>query len=433
VSKYKVYIATTEGPAEIQRLAEEDPDVRSVVCLNGTSEALPISAGYDAFVRKPTGIIEALFGHSVYRMDVASRVSEGRSWQLAVAIAHALKALNKLAAKGDEADHILWLTGEVDRDLQIHAVDHVPEKIERSEALWAQAKESGCPVTLVMAPDNLNSLSHATLEQHHILAAQTLETLLEQLGLPKANSTLDSRQSNPNGQTPLAVTAAAQLTSADNKEHHATPSLKTQTDKRVWTKALVISGFALTAIMGTAYFMEPAPSSTAAPEAPANQPIKPIVADQKLAQHPKEKPAKNLKATSPTVQFFELRAPEGSNCAAVRFGKEEAISIALQTASANQVHQSSRIEVLCGISIQVQGLSREHAAQLITDIKSGDDHLYSGDLAHPMPGTWQDNRLNWTILFSRRLTQDFHYSGRVESKTEGGKQTLLDYEHHGKF
>jgi len=29
-----------DGPAEVQRIVEEAPDVRSVICLNGTAEAL---------------------------------------------------------------------------------------------------------------------------------------------------------------------------------------------------------------------------------------------------------------------------------------------------------------------------------------------------------------------------------------------------------
>ena len=59
-----VYIATTEGPSEIQRITPEDSDVRSVICHDGKAIALPVSADYDSFVRRPTGVIEACFGHS---------------------------------------------------------------------------------------------------------------------------------------------------------------------------------------------------------------------------------------------------------------------------------------------------------------------------------------------------------------------------------
>ena len=138
MNRVRIYIATTEGPAEIQRLAEEDPEVRSVVCFNGTCEALPISPGYDAFVRKPTGVIERLFAHPVYRMDVSQRICEGRSWQLGALAAHALKAEGKLAGKDDQCDHILWITGEVDNELKVHEVEDVPEKLRQSNLLFKE-------------------------------------------------------------------------------------------------------------------------------------------------------------------------------------------------------------------------------------------------------------------------------------------------------
>ena len=96
----RIVIATTEGPAEVERLSEEDPDVRSVVCLQGKALALPISPDYDAFVRRPVGVIEARFGHACYRLDVSAPISGGLSWQLGVFAAHALKAAGRLAEKG---------------------------------------------------------------------------------------------------------------------------------------------------------------------------------------------------------------------------------------------------------------------------------------------------------------------------------------------
>ena len=77
------FILTTEGPVAIQRISEEDQAVSSVICLDGLTQILPISASYDAFVRSPAGVIERMTGHGAYRMDVAARIDEGRSWQLA--------------------------------------------------------------------------------------------------------------------------------------------------------------------------------------------------------------------------------------------------------------------------------------------------------------------------------------------------------------
>lgn len=118
-----VHILTTEGPVLIQSIAEEDPAVRSVVCVDGRAEALPMSAAYDAFVRRPTGLIERFTGHGSYRMDVAARVDDGRSWQLAVYIAHVV------ALQGSEGPAI-YATGEVDRDGAVRPVAFVDRKLQ---------------------------------------------------------------------------------------------------------------------------------------------------------------------------------------------------------------------------------------------------------------------------------------------------------------
>ncbi len=78
----RVYIGTTEGPSEIQRVTLEDAKVRSVICLGGKTIALPIARSYDSFVREPTGVIEKYFGHPAYRIDVSTPIEVGNSWQL---------------------------------------------------------------------------------------------------------------------------------------------------------------------------------------------------------------------------------------------------------------------------------------------------------------------------------------------------------------
>ena len=187
----RVFVATTEGPSEVQRIAEEDPEVRSVVCLNGTSEALPISAAYDSFVRKPTGVIERLFGHPVFRMDVAERIGDGRSWQLAFAVAHALHAAGRLAGRGTAAQTAVWLTGTIDNDLNVGPVDHIPEKLKRSAALFNELRALGIPVTVVLPQENLketlgggNQDGGLGLEGIRIVPAEKLSSVFRKLGLP---------------------------------------------------------------------------------------------------------------------------------------------------------------------------------------------------------------------------------------------------------
>ncbi len=55
----RLFILTTDGPVEVQRITAEDPSVKSVICLDGRAVSLPISPDYEAFVRTPTGVVEA--------------------------------------------------------------------------------------------------------------------------------------------------------------------------------------------------------------------------------------------------------------------------------------------------------------------------------------------------------------------------------------
>jgi len=156
VTLARVFIATTEGPSEVQHVVGEDPDIRSVICLNGTSEALPVSRDYDAFVRKPTGVVERLFGHPSYRVDVSSRISNGHSWQLGLLVAHALHAEGRFATKDDSADEVYWVTGEVRHNLDVMPVGHIGDKLRQSESLFDQLAHIQTEVTILVPAANLD-------------------------------------------------------------------------------------------------------------------------------------------------------------------------------------------------------------------------------------------------------------------------------------
>jgi hypothetical protein len=138
--KIRIYIATTNGPVEVQRITREDADVRSVVCLNGTATALPIARAYDAFIKEPTGVVQRSFKHSSYRMDVSAPITDGNSWQLGAFCAHALQFEDRLAGPDDGVENALWLTGEVDRDLNVRPVDHIKEKLLASKDLFEKLR-----------------------------------------------------------------------------------------------------------------------------------------------------------------------------------------------------------------------------------------------------------------------------------------------------
>ena len=191
-----VYIATTEGPSEIQRITPEDSDVRSVICHDGKAIALPISPDYDGFVRRPTGVIEACFGHSAYRVDIANPIASGLSWQLGLFIAHALFDEGRLVRSDEKSPQIIWATGEVTRDLAVDAVADVDRKIRQSEAQIRVHLDCGSRVVLAVPVGNLIEANKALEDvfgsdcaRLHIVPAQTVCDVLTALGLKRRRRT----------------------------------------------------------------------------------------------------------------------------------------------------------------------------------------------------------------------------------------------------
>jgi hypothetical protein len=188
MTSVRIYIATTQGPAEVQRITREDRSVQSVVCLNGKAMALPVSPAYDAFVRRPTGVVEAAYGHPAYRMDVSAPIAGGMSWQLGALVAHGLLAAGRLAEKNEAATSVFWLTGEVDRDLCVEPVDHLSDKIRTSGRLLSELRAAGMAVTLCLPRQNLGELDPDSLEALgaggvEVLAVDSVIEVFEAVGL----------------------------------------------------------------------------------------------------------------------------------------------------------------------------------------------------------------------------------------------------------
>lgn len=169
----RVYVGTTEGPAEIQRITDEPPGIRSVVCLDGKAVALPISGDYDSFIRRPTGVVERLYGHSAFRMDVGARITDGLSWQLGALLAHSLHAANRLATAGKPADLVVWATGEVDAALAVRPVDAVARKLQLSADLLRGVAASGTRIA-ILVPSEAEAVARATLTEVQLAHAVRL-------------------------------------------------------------------------------------------------------------------------------------------------------------------------------------------------------------------------------------------------------------------
>lgn len=155
-NKLRVLIPTTKGPVEVLLLTEEDRSVgRSVACIAGTTRLADIDSDYQAFVARPSGIIERLFGEPCYRIDLSHSIDAGDSWQLGVLVAHALYAEGRLAQENEKADGIVWATGSVRAvDLTVDAVTHLNEKLQQSFSKLESNAEAGRKVLAIIPARN---------------------------------------------------------------------------------------------------------------------------------------------------------------------------------------------------------------------------------------------------------------------------------------
>jgi WD40 repeat protein len=204
--KLRVLIATTEGPVEVLLLTEEDPVIaRSVACIGGTTETADIDAAYHAFVARPTGVVERLFGHPCYRLDVSGRIDAGSSWQLGVLTAHALHAAGRLAQEGEAADTVLWATGSVRAvDLTVGPVSHVPEKLAASRERLQRDLQSGARVLLAVPASSVadragRSEAAIAARGATVLEIATVRELWERLALPAPAAPVSTRRAPPQG------------------------------------------------------------------------------------------------------------------------------------------------------------------------------------------------------------------------------------------
>lgn len=183
-----VYILTTKGPVRIQRISEEEPGVQSVICLDGRAQALPISSRYDAFVRNPTGVIERVTGHGAYRMDVDQMIDDGDSWQLGVYLSH-------LSEQITGEDVYVFATGEVDRDLNVRPVTHVPEKLEQAGDLLRALNEDGKSIRIFVP--QFDGIEQVEFSGARIDTVTHVDQVFDSLGVTPPKPHVSTRATRP--------------------------------------------------------------------------------------------------------------------------------------------------------------------------------------------------------------------------------------------
>jgi hypothetical protein len=160
--KTHIFVATTQGLVAIQNITPiDDPDISSVVSVNGTSTTANISSSYHNFVKKGVGIIHQMFGACSYRVDISARIDQGNSWQLAMYLAHLAQSKGLLGdGKVDKNDHVICATGEVNTsNQQILAVNRVADKFSLAEPLLKQWSKAGSKVQFLIPQENQTDIA----------------------------------------------------------------------------------------------------------------------------------------------------------------------------------------------------------------------------------------------------------------------------------
>lgn len=206
--KICVYVATTQGAVQIERITRETAPI-SQVCLRRTTAVLPISSDYDTFVRQPSGVIERTFGPfdpGGFRLDASADIGEGNSWQLPAFVAHALDREGSLAGPGEAPDAALWLTGTVDVDLQVGEVEFVSEKLSAAREILEDIAATGVPVTLVVPETNLEEITQQdTPGMARVLAVRSAVEILRDVGLQTSNLSVDGALTGAGELVPISI------------------------------------------------------------------------------------------------------------------------------------------------------------------------------------------------------------------------------------
>lgn len=460
MSLVRVFIATTTGPVAVQRITEEDPEVSSVVCLAGKAMALPISQAYNAFVRNPTGVVQRHFGHPAFRVDVSEKIDEGYSWQLGLFIAHALHKAGRLGGRDSEVETVVVATGEVDRDLNVLAVNGVAEKIDSLRAVFGDILAGDARLLIAVPGDNPEPWRKIFIDdvelgrgRVQVLAVDSAADLLDVLGAPLPERPHPTAATKPTasprrGRTMvlaglltlvamgalaggatyapeikdwagrMAKMAAAMVVPAEpeNGPPQPRPTPTPQPIARPEPEKLVQTAPTPTPVAAP----QPTPPTHAAPPEPATAPQKLDVTmpprKPTTPPRPESRPEvgpdtekdiiETARLNDPTqvpvdIQVIELRAPTGHSCAAVRDKRVEA-RVRRASRGDSDVRGPDGVNDLC--TIEIRAAARRAGQTLIGRYqrwtRSRPDQAEPDKVIDLGP---RDDALTWSVDIPSRL------------------------------
>lgn len=378
MKKIAIFVATTGGPVQVERITPEHAP-QSMVCLRRSSSVLPISGDYDDFVRRGSGVIEREFGpydYQSFRLDISDSVGAGLSWQLGFFAAHGVAASDvvELAEADEQPDQIFWLTGRVDYDLKVQEVGHMAEKLAASQEHFAAWADSDIPV-IVASPSGQNHQdikSHPGLEKFKIYELTSADELRPEF----------------------------QLSTAAN-------SVPLQAKSNSFSGKKVVALLALCLVIASAFVV------SAADTGPIGELKRNLLAAIGITK-PVNQPPPLDKAKLPTpekkigFEIFERIPPEGKSCAQVHFSGVKAQTNKIAKNDAGKFPPSA-LNGLCGLQFVFDlGIQSKYLAAYI-EVSSG-RYISAGSKPRNLSGRKiLSGRHNWSIAVPRRLDDPFVY------------------------
>lgn len=402
--RVRVYLATTEGPVQVERLTRERAQ-QSVVCLKRTTKVLAISGDYDAFIKQPSGVIEREFGPfeaGAFRLDVSGPIGDGDSWQLGVFAAHALGASGMLAGPDDEIGAAIWLTGRVDNDLRVGDVAHLPEKLHASRDELERLLSRDLPVTLFL-PSGSQRLAAVSELPARIKVVEVARTADLRQALDLGGAGDRPLRVSKDEKPPGTISTPPPTARGSKKRRYGAVLLAVLIGALLLIAALAVPDLVdwrRLAERGDFQGLDRALSQARSGQDLLDRLIA-MAFERWLVE---TRPA----ADDISVMLYERRPPEGNTCAAVHFQRVEAATLPVAMDSPATFAPSSH-DGLCGLAFAVVARGRSVYAAASLDVTSG---KYFEAVARPKSLTGMESfsgRQGWAIDLPWRLREPFAY------------------------
>ena len=334
MTKVSVYIATTNGPVQVELISTENIP-RSEVVLSGDFVPLDdLSSEYHHFATGSGPVSRAFgpFNSQSFHMEISAAIDSGRSWHLAALIANGFNEKQELAAANEIPDKIILATGRIENSFEIIS-EHIEQKLEKSDGLFQYAEEHDIPIEIIGPKEKFPK----NFERNNVSIQEIIN----------AYEALDICKLKYHKQTPT--------TSMDDNQKNEKLSKKMWMR---WTASLVfliIIGFAVSQVVET-------------------QTLRLAFKDFTSIVNKSEKKGQKVGQGSLTkmivfsVKVYEVHSATNSNCAEVHLGQTPGDFVPLEKLP-NGLFVSPITKTLCGINIQFDQEDKKNL--LILKMESG--------------------------------------------------------------